>query len=70
VVRLTECDSEASKMRRPWLVRGCYAMGGGGGGRNKFKSVQILAFNAASNDGNKQNNVDLSMSPLTAVARK
>jgi hypothetical protein len=29
---VTECDREASIVRRPWTTRGCYAMGGGGGG--------------------------------------
>jgi hypothetical protein len=29
---VSECDREASTMRRPWTTRGCCAMGGGGGG--------------------------------------
>jgi hypothetical protein len=28
---VSECDREASKMRRPWPTRGCCAMGGGCG---------------------------------------
>jgi len=27
---LSECDREASIMRRPWPTRGCYVMGRGG----------------------------------------
>ena len=27
---MSECEREASAMRRPWPTRGCCAMGGGG----------------------------------------
>jgi hypothetical protein len=28
---VSECDREASTRRRPWYIRGCRTMGGGGG---------------------------------------
>jgi hypothetical protein len=29
---VSECDHDASVMRRPWPIKGCCAMGVGGGG--------------------------------------
>jgi len=37
---VSECDREASTMRRPWPTGGCCAMGGGGGGEGSFSFVR------------------------------
>ena len=34
---VSECDREASKMRRPWPTRGCCAMGERGRGRGDVR---------------------------------
>ena len=40
VCDLSECDLEASIMRRPWPARDCYAMGGGGSSSLSFGTVK------------------------------